>query len=579
MPENQHDQPPAGQLAQRLAVARGDEPAQLVLKNAKVPNLFSGRIEEADVALHQGLVVGLGRYQGQDEMDLRGAYLCPGFTDGHLHVESTMLCPAELARVVCPRGTSALVADPHEIANVLGLEGIRAMLAGSEGLPVNFYFNAPSCVPASPLEDSGAVLEAPDLLEAASHPRMLGLAEVMNFPGLVGGDPGVLAKVLAFAGRPIDGHAPLLGGQALNAYLCGGPESDHECTRLEEAREKLERGMWVMIRQGTSAHNLADLLPLVTPQNERRCLLVSDDRHPDTLAEDGHLDDILRQAVALGLDPLMALRLVTLNPARRFGLARRGAVAPGYVADLVALEDLRGFKALQVFQAGRLVAREGQCLAPCATAFPSLARGSMHLASLDERTFQVPLAGRQARIIGLVPGQILTEHLIEEAPAQGGFLAADRDRGLARLAVIERHRGSGQVGHGLVKGLGLRGGALAGSVAHDSHNLVVAGMDSASMLSAARRVAEMGGGLCVALGERVLAELPLPLAGLMTDQPLATVLKGLEDLRQAADLVCTHPEPFMPMSFLCLPVIPHLKLSNRGLVDVDAFQPVELFLD
>ena len=564
-------------LGVRLAVARGDAPADMVLAGGRVPNLFTGQVEELDVAVHQGLVVGLGAYQGRERLDLHGAYLCPGFIEGHLHVESTLLSPAQLARAVCPRGTTALVADPHEIANVMGLEGIQAMLQGSEGLPVTFYFNAPSCVPATPLEDAGAVLEAAELLAAAGHPRMLGLAEVMNFPGLVAGDPGVLDKVLAFAGRPIDGHAPLLGGLGLNAYLTGGPQSDHECTQAAEAAEKLARGMWLMIRQGTSAHNLDDLVPLITAYSERRCLLVSDDRHPDTLAHQGHLDDLLRQAVALGLDPLTALRLVTLNPARRFGLERQGAVAPGHAADLVVLEDLKDFRVRQVFKAGRLVAQEGRCLDPCATPFSEGARGRMRCGALSAETFRVAAGGPRVRIIGLVPGQIITEHLIEDTPAVDGWLKADASRGLARLTVIERHRASGRVGQGLVKGLGLKAGALAGSVAHDSHNLVVAGMDEASMLTAARRVAEMGGGLCAALNQQVLAELPLPLAGLMSDQPLERVLPQLEDLRQGADLICAHPEPFMPLSFVCLPVIPHLKLTDRGLVDVDVFAPVELF--
>jgi adenine deaminase len=564
-------------LAERLAVARGEAPADLVLAGGRVVNLFSGGVEELDVAVHQGRVVGLGAYQGLERLDLGGAYLAPGFIEGHLHVESTLLCPAQLARAVSPRGTTALVADPHEIANVMGLDGIEAMLQGSEGLPVTFYFNTPSCVPATHLEDAGAVLEAADLLQAARHPRVLGLAEVMNFPGLLYGDPGVLDKVMAFAGRPIDGHAPLLSGLGLNAYLTGGPQSDHECTQLAEAAEKLARGMWLMIRQGTSAQNLADLLPLVTAYSERRCLLVSDDRHPDTLAHDGHLDDLLRLAVAHGLGPLTALRLVTLNPARRFGLAGQGAVAPGYAADLVVLEDLKDFKVRQVFKAGRLVAERGQCLDACDTAFPPGAQGRLRCGPLSAETFRVAAGGAKARVIGLVPGQIITEHLIEDTPAQDGWLAADASRGLARLTVIERHQASGRVGHGLLKGLGLRGGALASSVAHDSHNLVVAGMDEESMLTAARRVAEMGGGLCAALGTQVLAELPLPLAGLMSDQPLDRVLYQLEYLRQGADVICTHPEPFMPLSFVCLPVIPQLKLTDRGLVDVDAFAPVELF--
>jgi adenine deaminase len=567
-----------GLLQERLAVARGEVPAELALRGGRVVNLFDGRVEELDVAVQHGQVVGLGTYRGRQEVDLRGLHLCPGFIDGHLHVESTLLCPAELARVAAPRGTSALVADPHEIANVLGLAGIAAMLAGSEDLPVTYFFNAPSCVPATPLEDSGAVLTAADLLEAAGHPRLLGLAEVMNFPGAAGGDPGVLDKILAFAGRPIDGHAPMLTGAGLNAYLTAGPESDHECTCPEEATEKLARGMWVMIRQGTSAHNLADLLPLVTPRTERRCLLVSDDRHPDTLAHDGHLDDLLRQAVAHGLDPVTALRLVSLNPARRFGLNRRGAIAPGWAADLVAVEDLQSFKVRQVWQAGRLVAADGQCLHPCATPFPATASGAMRTGPLTPATFRLAVGGARARVIELVPGQITTRGLVEDTPQRGGLLAADGERRLARLSVIERHHATGRVGHGLVRGLGLRAGALASSVAHDSHNLVVAGMDEASMLTAARRVAELGGGLCAALGDRVLGELPLPLAGLMSDLPLAAVLAQMEELRQASDIVCTAPEPFMALSFLSLPVIPSLKLTDRGLVDVDAFQMVDLFV-
>lgn len=564
-------------LQERLSVARGEAPAELVLRGGRVVNLFTGGVEEVDVAVHDGVVAGLGTYQGRERVDLKGAYLVPGFIDGHLHVESTLLGPAQLARVLAPRGTSSLVADPHEIANVLGLAGVRAMLAASQDLPVSFFYNAPSCVPATPLETAGARLEAEDLASLLDHPRLLGLAEVMNFPGLVAGDPGVLAKVLAFAGRPIDGHAPLLSGPALNAYLAAGPESDHECTQACEAAEKLQRGMWLMIREGTSAHNLADLLPLVTPASERRCLLVSDDRHPDTLAHHGHLDDLLRQAVARGLDPLSALRMVTLNPAQRFGLARRGAVAPGWAADLVVVEDLHHFRVLSTYQAGRLVAAEGQCLHPCATPFPETARGSMHLGPLSLDSFRVRAAGPRVRVIGLAPGQLLTEHLVEDTPQADGWLTADPSRGLARLTVIERHTGSGRAAHGLVKGLGLKGGALASSVAHDSHNLVVAGMDAQSMLSAARRVHELGGGLVAALGERVLCELPLPLAGLMSDWELPRVLAGLEELRAASDVICSHPEPFMPLSFVCLPVIPHLKLTDRGLVDVDAFAPVELF--
>ena len=565
-------------LTSLLAVSRGEQPADLVLGGGQVVNLFDGRLEQVDVALHQGLVAGLGSYQGRERVELEGRYLAPGFIEGHLHVESTLLSPARLAQAIAPRGTSLVVADPHEIANVMGLAGVRAMLEGSAGLPVTFLFMAPSCVPATHLETSGARLEVEDLKEMAAWPRILGLAEMMNFPGALNGDPQVLDKLLAFAGRPIDGHAPLLSGPGLNAYVAAGPDSEHECTRLAEAREKLARGMWIMIRQGTSAHNLRELLPLVTPLTERRCLLVSDDRHPDDLAHQGHLDDLLRRAVGEGLDAISALRLVTLNPARRFGLTRRGAVAPGYVADLVVLEDMRHFRVHEVYQAGRLVAREGELLEPLADSFPAQARGRVHLPPLSPQSLTTPVAGRMARVIELVPGQILTRAALEEPPQTQGMLAADPERDLALLYVIERHGHTGAVGRGLLRGLGLREGALASSVAHDSHNLVLAGCDSQSLLTAAQAVARAGGGLCVARGSEVLNLLPLPLAGLMSDRDLTGVLQGLASLRRAARAICRNPEPWMALSFVSLPVIPELKLTDQGLVDATTFSRVELFL-
>ncbi len=567
------------QLMARLRVARGDEPADLVFAGGKVVDVFSGTVQEVDVALHDGIVAGLGKYSGKKTIDLKGAYLTPGFIEGHLHIESTMLCPAQLAMAISPHGTSLVVADPHEIANVMGLQGIRAMLKNSQGLPVTFYLNAPSCVPATHLETSGAALGPEELEQTLSWKRILGLAEVMNFPGAVAGDSEVLDKIIAFKGRAIDGHAPLLSGKDLNAYLLAGPNSDHECTNLAEAAEKLAKGMWVMIRQGTAAHNLVELLPLVTPLTERRCLLVSDDRHPDDLAHEGHLDAILKLAVAKGLDPMIALRLVTLNPARRFMLKTRGAIAPGWVADLVVLDDLKDFKVRQVYQAGRLVAEDGRVLYPSTPPFASAAMSTMKLPRLDEETLLLEATGPRVRIIDLVPGQVLTEKSIDDAPTDGPYLSADPERDVARLLVIERHGINGNIGQGLLRGLGLREGALASSVAHDSHNLVVAGMDSESLLTAARRVGEMGGGLCVALGEKIIAELPLPIAGLMSDQPLGQTVEELERLRTAAASICSHPEPFMALSFVCLPVIPKLKLTDMGLVDVDSFGFVDLFVD
>ena len=567
------------QLAARLRVARGEEPAELVLTGGKVVDVFSGAVQEASVALHDGIVAGLGDYAGKKQIDLKGAFLAPGFIDGHLHIESTMLCPAQLAMAVAPHGTSLIVADPHEIANVMGLQGIKAMLKNSQGLPVTFYFNAPSCVPATHLETSGAALGPEKLEQALSWKRILGLGEVMNFPAAVAGDPELMEKIIAFKGRPIDGHAPLLSDKDLNAYLLAGPNSDHECTDLAEATEKLAKGMWIMIRQGTAAHNLAELLPLVTPLSERRCMFISDDRHPDDLAREGHLDAILQMAVSQGLDPIIALRMVSLNPARRFMLKSRGAIAPGWAADLVVLEDLRNFKVRQAYQAGRLVAEGGQVLDPAAPPFAGAAMSTMKLPPLDEGGLLREAAGAKARIIELVPGQVLTKETIEDAPTDGPYLCANPGRDLARVIVIERHGKNGNISQGLLRGLGLRQGALASSVAHDSHNLVIAGTDTESMLTAARRTGEMGGGLCVALGEKVLAELPLPIAGLMSDQPLGRVVEELAHLRKALASICSHPEPFMALSFVCLPVIPKLKLTDRGLVDVDAFDFVDLFMD
>lgn len=565
-------------MQRRLAAARGEVPADLVLAGGRVLNLFNGSLEELDLAICDGVVVGLGSYQGAERVDLGGRVALPGFIEGHLHVESTLLTPSRLAEVVAPRGTAALFCDPHEIANVLGAAGVRAMLDDSEGLPADFFFLAPSCVPATPLEDAGAVLGPEEVAAMAAWQRVPGLAEMMNFPGAAGGDPEVLAKLAAFAGRPRDGHAPLLGGKMLNAYLTAGPESDHECTELSEAAEKLARGMWVMIRQGTSARNLDDLLPLVNPVTERRCLLVSDDRHPDDLARGGHLDALLRRAVARGLDAVSAVRMVTLNPARRFSLDRRGALAPGWAADVAVVDDLRDFAVRSVYHAGRLVAKDGALTEPCARQFPAAGRDTMRVADISPEALALPLGGRRARVIVVRPGQIITGQAVEEAPARDGLLAADPGRDICRLCVFERHRASGRVGHGLVRGLGLGSGALAGSVAHDSHNLVAAAADDASLLTAARRVAEMGGGLCAALGDTVLAELPLPIAGLMSQAGLNEVLAGQEGLRRAAASLCSHPEPFMALSFLCLPVIPELKLTDRGLVDVAAFAPVDLFL-
>jgi adenine deaminase len=540
-----------------------------------VVNLFTNEILSTDVAIHDGHFVGFGSYSAANEIDVEDAYVLPGLIDGHLHIESTMLAPGEFARAVVPRGVTSVVVDPHEIGNVLGADGVRMLITATRGLPLRVFVNVPSCVPASPMETSGFVLGADDMAGLLDEERVVGIAEVMNFPGVLETSADVLAKVELGhrRGVPIDGHAPGVRGKDLCAYVAAGIESDHETTRAEEAEEKLRLGMWLMVREGSTEHNLAELLPVVQRHRARRVMLVTDDRTPTDLRDEGHLDHALRLALSLGLDPFWAVAMTTLNPAERFGLKHVGAVAPGYRADLMVVDNLEAPHAHLVLVDGKLVARDGRPLFEAPSADYALARNSVHLGPLDRSVFHLPAASGRCRVIGLVPGQIVTEHLLDEPRIVDGEIVADVERDLLKLAVLERHRGTGNVGVGLVRGFGLGAGALASSVAHDAHNVGVVGTNDDDMLRAVQAVADQQGGLAVVRDGQVLASLPLPIAGLMSDLSFEDVASRLESVEAAAkQLGCQTERPFMTLSFLALSVIPSLKLTDRGLVDVDAWQ-------
>ncbi|RME81464.1 MAG: adenine deaminase [Caldilineae bacterium] len=567
------------ELATIIRYARGDEPAELLLKNARVVNVLSGEIIPTNVAIVHSRIVGLGDYEAQEVIDLEGAYLAPGFIDAHVHIESSMVPPSEFARAVVPRGTTTVITDPHEIANVLGIDGIRFMFESAKHGPLSMYVMASSCVPATEMETNGATLHWYDLISLQNDPWVLGLAEVMNFPGVVIGDDEVLDKLRVFRQMVIDGHCPGLSGKALQAYVAAGIGSDHECTTVEEAREKLRAGMTIFLREATNARNLKTLLPLVTEANHHRICFCTDDRQPADLLDEGHIDFMVRTAIAEGLDPIMAIRMATWNPAVYFRLHDRGAITAGRRADLIVFDDLQAPRPRLVFRGGKLVARDGEMLVPPRQLPSRTLRYSMSVA-WDQVSLDIPARDGRARVIGVIPDQLVTEHLLEQVPVVDGLAVADVERDILKMAVIERHMHSGGVGRGFVKGVGLKRGALASSVAHDHHNIVVIGADDHSMLTAARRVADLGGGMVVSLSDKVLAEVPLPIGGLMSTEPVEVVRQQVDRAIAAAhELGSALHDPFMAMSFLALEVIPSLKLTDKGLVDVDRFALTSLWVE
>jgi adenine deaminase len=563
-----------------LEVARGDAPADLLLKNARVVNTVSYEIEEADVAVFGGRIAGLGSYSARETVDIQGRYLAPALLDGHIHIESTLLTPPEFARIAVPRGTGGVMCDPHEIANVLGPRGIQFMLDSSGNLPMNVWVMIPSCVPATHMEIAGAQMDAEAMKPFLSHPRVLGIAEVMNFPGVILGLPEVLKKVALADGRPVDGHAPGVRGKWLNAYAAAGIGTDHECTELDEAREKLSRGLAIFIREGSTARNLEALLPLVRKETAHRFAFVSDDRHADEILSDGHMDATLRKAVALGLDPVVAVAMASTHTANIFGVKHTGAILPGRDADFVLFEDMKNFNALRVWHKGKEVARNGEMIAAIKTAEVTSVTNTVRLSEVSLSDFSVRANSLRVKVIDIIPDQIVTAQYDAALPTKAGALQADPAQDIAKMVVIERHGRGGGIGKGFVRGLRIKSGALASTVAHDSHNLICAGMSDEDMLVAVNYLRECGGGWVAVHDGVVLASLPLPVAGLMSDRNARALTPELEALHHAVKKMgCPLPAPFMALAFLALPVIPALKLTDKGLVDVNKFSLVPLEAD
>ena len=566
-------------IVDRLAAARGETPAELVLRNSQLVNVISGEIYLTDIVIHDRHVVALGSgYIGEREVDLAGKYVTPGLIDAHVHIESSLVTPPEFARAVLPHGVTTVVTDPHEIANVLGLEGMRYMLERAKHVPLNMFVMASSCVPATDMETSGARLEAEDLAQLLNHPWVLGLAELMNYPGVALGDEGMLDKIALFKDRVLDGHAPDMTGAMLNAYVTAGVQSEHECTSVAEALEKLRLGLTVFIREGTTTRNLKPLLPLIAAENHSAICFCTDDRIPADLIDHGSIDYMLRIAIAEGIDPMLAIRMGSYNTARHFGLKKYGAVAPGKYADLLVVPDLADFRPQQVYRGGLLVAQNSEMVGEVPQSRTIDLRSTVNIGP-GELDFTVMAAGEKIRVIGAIRDQVATDHLVEPAKVVAGCAVSDVERDILKFAMVERHRASGNIGLGFIKGFGLRRGAIAGTVAHDHHNLAVIGVDDGSMKTAVTAIAAMGGGLALADGDTVMARLPLPVAGLLSELPIEVVRKQYDRMIEAArDLGNQMSDPFMVMSFMGLEVIPKLKLTDLGLVDVERFALVDLFV-
>jgi adenine deaminase len=567
------------QLRSRIRVASGKKKAALVLKNARVVNVFTSEIIEGDVAIQDGIIAGIGTYEGAQEMDLQGQYLAPGLIDAHMHLESAMVAPAEFARAVVPRGTTTMVADPHEIANVAGIQGIEYILEATENIPLQVYIMLPSCVPTTTFENTGAVLTASDLAPLYQHKRVLGLAELMDYPGVVEAEEFILDKIVGAGDRLIDGHGPNIKDKELMAYAASGIQTEHECSTVEEMVDRMRLGMYILIREGSAARNLKELVQAVTRENVRRCLFCTDDKHPEDLLTRGHMDNNLRIAVEEGMDPIAAIGMATLNAAECYGLNHLGAVAPGYQADMVVFDNLKDFKASMVFRRGEVVAVEGKPLFESAPQGSSMVTNSVNIPVVTENDLCLNLKTDIVHVIEVLPHTLVTRKTVRKVNFENGCFKYHKSLDIVKLAVIERHHATGNIGLGLVEGFGLKNGAIATTIGHDSHNLIVIGDNDRDMLAAIREIQHVGGGITLCSEGNVLATLPLPIAGLMSDKPLETVRQSLEKMIHLAWeklSISREIDPFMMLSFLSLPVIPEIKLTDMGLFDVHQFKFIDI---
>lgn len=570
-------------LKRRITVAAKRAPADVVIKNAKIVNVFTSEILEDDIAIVDGFFAGIGQFEGHETIDVNGKYIIPGFIDGHVHIESAMVTPAEFANVVLPHGVTTIIADPHEIANVSGTKGIEYMLDASEGIPLEVLIKLPSCVPATPFENAGALLEYTNLAPFYSHPRVIGLGEVMDYPSVMQNDENMLHKLTDAHSKDkhIDGHASGLDGDGINVYMAAGIRTDHECVTVDEALDRLRKGMYVMLREGSAAKDLITLLKAVNENNARRCLFVTDDKHLDELIDQGSIDYNIKLAINEGLDPILAIQMATLNAAECFGLKTKGAIAPGYEADFMVVTDLNLIEIDQVYKSGKLVAQNGKVInSPVSKIVPTPSIiDSVNIKPLSSEQLQIEIAnGRQANIIEIVPNMIVTKHLVEEVDSHNGLFQYNLEKDLLKIAVLERHKMTGNIGLGIIKGLGIKNGAIASTVAHDSHNIVAAGSSDEDLLEAIAHTSEMKGGLAVVQNGELLASLPLPIAGLMSTMRSIEIYDQLKEINQALIKIgCTFEfNPFITLSFLALPVIPELKITDLGLFDVKTFSHIHV---